>query len=241
MPHCSCRPYGLPFFVGLITPFIITYAFIIIMFLVIFISLLCKSSSHSNSKESSWLKIRKRFTIAITLSVLFGIGWIIGLAATQRIPNLILASILQFLFIIFTAFHGLFLFIMYSLRLEEARDEWKLWISSIFGMVRKRKTIINQYISGKSGTASTDLSSGKMEGNSEIFANNAADSEDIDCKKGKKDAHPEKKSGNKNSPTRSNNNYVTTVTINATDTLSSEDKKDSTPTNKKKFWKKRSE
>ncbi len=202
IPNCSCRPYGLPFFLGLIIPFVITYAFIIIMFLVIFISLLCKSSRISNSNESSWLKIRKQLTIAITLSVLFGIGWVIGLAATQGIPNLILASILQFLFIIFTAFHGLLLFIMYCLRLEEARNEWKLWISSIFGIVRKRKTISHQ--SGKSGTASTDLSSGKKEGNSEISVNNAADPEK---NKRKKDACAAgKKSGGNGSKTE--NDYV---------------------------------
>ena len=59
------------------------------------------------------LFIYKQFTKAITLSVMFGLGWGIGLSATQDIhTNKTVRDMFGALFVITTVFHGLFIFMM---------------------------------------------------------------------------------------------------------------------------------
>ena len=68
----------------------------------------------------------QQLVIAISLSVLFGLGWGIGLFATQDIhTNKSIRDILAALFVVFTAFHGLFIFIMQCLRSKDIRNSWK--------------------------------------------------------------------------------------------------------------------
>ena len=72
------------------------------------------------------LFIYKQFTIAITLSVLFGLEWGIGLFATQDIhTNKTVRDMFAVLFVIITAFHGLFIFIMQCLRSKDVINSWK--------------------------------------------------------------------------------------------------------------------
>ena len=72
--------------------------------------------------------------IAVTLSVLFGLGWGIGLLATQDIyTNKTVRDLFAALFVIVTAFHGLFIFIMQCLRSNEVRNNWKQWFFNITG------------------------------------------------------------------------------------------------------------
>ena len=73
--------------------------------------------------------------IAIILSVLFGLGWGIGLLATQDIhTNKTVRDMFAALFVIITAFHGLFIFIMQCLRSIDVRNSWK---KCFFGMTGK--------------------------------------------------------------------------------------------------------
>ena len=68
----------------------------------------------------------QQLIIAITLSVLFGLGWGVGLFATQDIhTNKTIQDSLGALFVIMTTFHGLVIFIMHCLRSKEVRNTWK--------------------------------------------------------------------------------------------------------------------
>jgi len=65
------------------------------------------------------------------LSLLFGLGWGIGLIATTSIPNVGISATLQAAFILLTAFQGLLLFVMNCVRSEDARKVWVKWVYSI--------------------------------------------------------------------------------------------------------------
>lgn len=102
------------------------------MFLVIVCSFVYrKVSSHSkNSKQQKMSKFLKiQFGISIALLLLFGLGWGIGLLATQDIhSSQEIHDVIAGLFIFITAFHGFFIFVMQCLRSKEVRSSWKNWI-----------------------------------------------------------------------------------------------------------------
>ena len=110
------------------------------MFFIIFVSLIQKSfqSSFKNAKskddKSKKSFVRQQLVIVTTLSVLFGLGWGIGLLATQDIhTNKIVRDLFAALFVIITAFHGLFIFIMHCLRSKEVRNTWKRCFFGVTG------------------------------------------------------------------------------------------------------------
>ena len=71
---------------------------------------------------------------------MFGLGWGIGLLATQDIYSnktvydiVTLYDIVAALFILLTTFHGVFIFIMHCLRSEKVRKVWKQWFFGVIG------------------------------------------------------------------------------------------------------------
>lgn len=124
----------------MITPFLIIYIFNWIVFAIIIFSLVRKSLK-SNLKEVKTKKdknpkslIKQQFVIAITLSVLFGLGWGIGLLATEDIyGNKTARDLFASLFVVATAFHGLFIFVMHCLRSKDAQKVWKNWFTGVTG------------------------------------------------------------------------------------------------------------
>ena len=135
----SCRAFKAPFYIGMVVPFVIVYVFNWVVFFVIIASLIRKSFSSTlkdakkDNKSRSMLK--QQFIITITLSVLFGLGWGIGLLATEDIySNKTVRDIFAALFVLMTAFHGLFIFIMHCLRSKDARSVWE---RLFFGMTGK--------------------------------------------------------------------------------------------------------
>ena len=127
------------------------------MFLLIIFSLLCKAdrAKVGDEDKSAWLRMRKRFIVVVSLCILFGIGWGAGIAATEGFRNLVVATIVQIIFIVLTAFHGLYLFLMYCLRLEDARNEWKLWMNKLLCNKCQKKILIWS-------TSSSDVKSSKL-------------------------------------------------------------------------------
>ena len=107
------------------------------MFFIIVVSLIRKSlQSVSKLKKDKSKKsfFYQQFIIVTTLSVLFGLGWGIGLFATQDIhTNKTIRDLFAALFVILTAFHGLFIFIMHCLRSKEVRNTWKQWVFNVTG------------------------------------------------------------------------------------------------------------
>ena len=107
-----------------------------VVFIVIIVSLLRKKfQSNIKSKNDVNIKfVREQLIIVTTLSVMFGLGWGIGLLATQDIhTNKTVRDLFAALFVIITAFHGLFIFIMHCLRSREVRTVWKRWFFNVSG------------------------------------------------------------------------------------------------------------
>ena len=112
----------------MVVPFLIIYLFNWILFSIIIISLVRKNivSTVRSKKVNNVSFFYQQLSIAITLSVLFGLGWGIGLLATQDIyTNKTVRDMFAALFVITTAFHGLFIFIMQCLRSMDVRNSWK--------------------------------------------------------------------------------------------------------------------
>lgn len=132
-------------------PFGLIYIMNWIIFILIFVSLLRKKKMEKKTKNMK-SKLKQQFIIALTLSLLFGLGWGVGFAATSSIPEVVTRTTLQVIFILLTSFQGLLIFIMHCLRSEEARKVWKNWV--YVGSCKK----IN--IAGKKSAASHSVSAG---------------------------------------------------------------------------------
>ena len=65
--------------------------------------------------------------IALGLSVLFGMGWAVGLLASSDLPEGVRYPA-EWIFTLATAFLGVYLFALYVLRSQEARKLWKRWL-----------------------------------------------------------------------------------------------------------------
>ena len=102
------------------------------MFFVIFVSLLRKKNISNNSAEQSFKrKLRRQFIVALALSLLFGLGWGVGMVATTSIPVVAVSYVLQAIFILLTSFQGILIFVMNCVRSSDAQNEWKRWIKII--------------------------------------------------------------------------------------------------------------
>ena len=122
----------------MVVPFLIIYIFNWVIFFIIIVTLLrksCKSDLKDVKKKQENISfIRQQLIIVATLSVLFGLGWGIGLFATQDIHNnKIVRDLFAALFVIVTAFHGLFIFIMHCLRSKDVQSVWKHWFYGATG------------------------------------------------------------------------------------------------------------
>ena len=133
----SCQAFNVPFYIGTVIPFLIIYIFNWVVFFIIIVSLIRKNlQSDSKSKKEKGKKsfFYQQLVIVTTLSILFGLGWGIGLLATQDIHNnKTVRDLLAALFVILTAFHGLFIFIMHCLHSKEVRITWKQWVFNVTG------------------------------------------------------------------------------------------------------------
>ena len=118
-------------------PFILIYIFNFVVFTIIIISLLKRGQS-SATKLPGHIYVKQQLGVAISLSVLFGISWGIGLFASRGIYNKnerIARDVIAAIFIILTAFHGLGLFLMHCVRPAKVREE----VRSVF-FDRSKKT-----------------------------------------------------------------------------------------------------
>ena len=119
-----CRVHGIPFYVGLIAPFIIIYLFNWVVYVIILCSLFCKCSCRKEDERSNRVTTRQQLIAAVILSVLFGLGWGIGLIATEGIRTKAVRDLFSALFIICTAFQGVMVFCLQTLRSKEVRNTW---------------------------------------------------------------------------------------------------------------------
>ena len=132
----SCRAFGIPFYVGIIVPFVAIYLSNWVVFLIIIGSLLQKtitSSKRGGERKQEMKKWKQQLMIAITLSIVFGLGWGIGLPATQALHTTAVRNTFSILFVLLTAFQGLLIFIMRCTRSTEVVKQWKECFSSVTG------------------------------------------------------------------------------------------------------------
>ena len=123
--------FNAPYYVGMVVPFLIFYIFNWTIFGVIFVSLIHKrfrSSVKKTDKKSKNSFLHQQLIVVTNLSVLFGLGWGVGLLATQDAHSSeTVRDILSAMFVLITAFHGLFIFIMNGIRSKDVRNVWKQW------------------------------------------------------------------------------------------------------------------
>ena len=99
-----------------------------VIFILIFISLLCRPNVRKETSNNGNLrKLKENFMIALGLSLLFGMGWAIGLLASSDLPPAV-RSPAEWIFTVVNAFMGVYLFVLYVLRSPEARKLWKRWL-----------------------------------------------------------------------------------------------------------------
>ena len=138
-------------------PFAVIYIMNWIIFILIFVSLLRKRrNSEVGDKEDMKTRLRQQFIVALTLSLLFGLGWGVGFGSTSSITSVPLSATLQAIFILLTGFQGLFIFIMHCVRCEEARNVWKEWIF----IITCHKVTVGKKMPASQSTAMLKLKSG---------------------------------------------------------------------------------
>ena len=120
--------YGYSFWIGLLVPFGIIYIMNWVIFILIFASLLCRPNVRKETSNQGKLrKLKENFTIALGLSLLFGMGWAVGLLASSDVHAAVRYPA-EWIFTLMTAFLGVYLFLLYILRSSEARGFWMRWL-----------------------------------------------------------------------------------------------------------------
>ena len=113
----------------------------------------CKKLETMKQQKSS--QILQQFRNAVALSLLFGIGWALGLPATEGIDNVAVRTTFQVLFIIVTAFQGLYIFIIQCLtgsNAVEAKKEWQRW----FALITFHPSHVRSYTVGQASSKEMD-------------------------------------------------------------------------------------
>ena len=123
----------------MVAPFIAIYVLNWIVFIIIITTLAKKNWRSIIRKTDSahqGISFHQQFVIAVALSILFGLGWGIGLFVSGDVhENHVTKSILSALFVVITSFHGLFVFIMHSVRSKDIRKKWK----AVFNIMSKKQ------------------------------------------------------------------------------------------------------
>ena len=111
-------------------PFLALYFFDWIMFVVIFVSIAKRRrfSGQMQSKQDN-KNLKENLIIALSLAVVFGLGWGFGLLATSYSSEAV-TIVFQVIFSIFVGAQGLLLFLLHGVRNIEARSMWNNWVTS---------------------------------------------------------------------------------------------------------------
>lgn len=73
-------------------------------------------------------EVKQQLRIAMTVSILFGLGWGFGLGASNAISVAAVRYIFNIIFTILVAFQGFFVFLLYVVLSPIARNEWRRWV-----------------------------------------------------------------------------------------------------------------
>ena len=139
----SCGATQSALYVGVLVPFLTVYIFNWTIFVVIMVARMRSDNSKIGSAKQLSRKamVKQQCHTAITISVLFGLGWVFGLAATQAIHIAVIRIFFNILFTTFITLQGLFIFILYVVLSSNARNEWKKWILRCKHMCTRPDTV----------------------------------------------------------------------------------------------------
>ena len=103
------------------------------MFVIILASIFCHTHKHAatlGDKGSKLRAIRQKVVIALTLSLVFGLGWGLGLLATStRVIGITFGF--QVIFTLLVGAQGLLMLIFHGFHNEKAREVWKQWLNFV--------------------------------------------------------------------------------------------------------------
>ena len=108
---------------GTVTPIAVIYIFDWILYIIL-IYIIIKKSRKTDSNKEKRKQIRRQLISAMSLAVLFGLGWGVGFAATEGVPAALRLP-LSIVFIFLTAFQGLFIFLFQVVYSKAVREVWK--------------------------------------------------------------------------------------------------------------------
>ena len=113
---CSCRPIGVPFYVGMAVPFILAMIGSWILLIAVTIAV---RQTVKNSQQ--WIP----FLQSSSVSVLYGVGWSLGLAMTGVTGTA--ATVLGVFFIATGGLLGVYVFLIYCVLSPTVRNVWRGW------------------------------------------------------------------------------------------------------------------
>ena len=145
----SCRATEWPFWFGTIAPFITVYIFNWVMFVTIMVSICKHTKSMNNSGDEkgkiSLQSTRKNAVAAMTLAIVFGLGWAFGLVVS--IPVAELSFAFQILFCFTVGSQGVLILLLHGIRNKDFRDFW----AQLYNVI-DRKTHLSSIITSARST-----------------------------------------------------------------------------------------
>ena len=104
------------------------------MFVVILVSVI-RNKQKLKSSEKKMKQHKENLIIALSLAVMFGLGWGFGLLTTSSsIEGLTITF--QVIFSIFVGAQGALLFLLHGVRNPDVRALWKGWLASLGSITR---------------------------------------------------------------------------------------------------------
>ena len=94
------------------------------MFIIIFVKFCYKKKIHKSKEEKAfYINSKQLFFMAMILSINFGLGWGLGLAATAELPRE-LYLVFAYMFSLFVGMQGFLIFLLHCARSSIARNFW---------------------------------------------------------------------------------------------------------------------
>ena len=128
-------------------PFGIIYIFNWVMFVITFASI-CHHVTRNDT--TAYEMFKKQFKIAVTISLLLGLGWVFGFLGTSALPEEIYIPA-QYFFSFFMTSQGVLFFFFHGIKSTEVRQEWMRLFYVVTGRSDKYRLHLQ-----KSKTKSTD-------------------------------------------------------------------------------------
>ena len=145
------------------------YLFNCVLFVIIFASLVKKSHQSNNRSDESggnknYQLVKQQFIAALSLAVLFGLGWGFGFLSTGAFQSVeYIRRTMEILFIFFTSFQGLFVFLFQCVYSKAVRDVWVGWFSRVvLKRARTRRASNFTSTSSKAKKSETLLSNNRV-------------------------------------------------------------------------------